>query len=79
MRQLSFTLERGKYIGREQQLGHHLMDAHSMLRLHLAAGFYHTDGSTTRNYHMVAGGEHLQGTVSKVTLRINQASKQKIR
>lgn len=55
------------------------MDAHSTLRLHLAAGFYHTVGSTTRNYHMVAGGEHLQGTVSKVTHRIDQASKQKIR
>lgn len=41
------------------------MGAHGMLRLNLAAEFYHTVGSTTGNYLMVAvgGGEHLQGTV----------------
>lgn len=31
------------------------MGAHGMLRLNLAAGFYHTVGSTTGNYLMVAG------------------------
>lgn len=62
-------------MGQGQQRGHHLVGAHSMLCLHLAAWSQHTDGSTAPSYQTDCRGEHLQGTMSKVPLKIRQASK----
>lgn len=53
------------YIGWQQQLGHHLMDAHSMLYLHLAAPSHHTESSTILNYHMDSSGRACAGNSIK--------------